>query len=207
MEKLQKIKSFDDLSEKCSTWIIKYNSTTFDKSLFFVWYTDTDEKSTDRLLTYNDGKIFAVKSLIDLNKTLKAEIVNLTKFDNLIVWLDNLKNYKIVESCSYNLISVINNLDKNILDNTDLEDFANFINLYEDFINQDLRNKKLQVNSDNELIKKAWNYYYDNIFWPRFNDKEKFYNLERPKLEIDTKKLLEKFKVLIATFEDNIKLK
>lgn len=58
MTEQHEIKTFDDLSEKYSTWIIKYCSTSFESSLFMIWYTDTDENSTDRLLSFkSEGNI------------------------------------------------------------------------------------------------------------------------------------------------------
>jgi len=199
------ITTLNDISGNHSTWIIKYCSTTFGYPLFLVWYTDNDENSTDRLLTYKNGEIFGTKSLTDLKSTLLSEIKNLVAFDNLNPWLDNFKDIEVIEYCTYDLISVTNNIDKNILDITTVEDFANFINLYGDFTNQDERNNRLQVYADNELIKETWDYFYNFIFWPRFNDKEKFEAWDRPKFEIDTKELLVKLKDIIKTFDDNIK--
>jgi hypothetical protein len=199
------IKSFDDLSEKYSTWIIKYCSATFDSPLFLVWYTDTDENSTDRLLTYKSGKIFAVKSLTNLKTTILASIDNLVVSENLSYWLDNFNNLEILESCTYDLKLIENSICKVNLDISTIESFTNFVNLYGDFIEQDERNANLQVYADNELIKEVWNYFYDFIFWPRFNDKEKSEAWDRPPLVIDTKELLVKLKDIIKTFDDNIK--
>jgi hypothetical protein len=199
------IKTFGDLSGKYSTWIIKYCSVAFDSSLFLIWYTDTDENSTDRLMTYKSGEIFATKSLTNLKATILASVDNLIEFENLSPWLNNFNNLEVKENCTYDLISIANEIDKNNLDISTIESFANFINLYGDFINQDERNIRLQVYADIELIKETWDYYYENIFWPRFNDKEKFEAWDRPQLVIDTKELLVKLKDIIKTFDENIK--
>jgi hypothetical protein len=198
------IKTFDDLSEKYSTWIIKYCSATFDTPLFLVWYTDTDENSTDRLLTYKNGKIFAVKSLTNLKATVLSSFDKLIEFENLNSWLDNFNEIEVTENCTYDLISIENEIDKNNLNIETMEGFANFVNLFGDFVNQDKRNTHLQVYTDNELIKEVWDYFYNFIFWTRFNDKEKFEAWNRPNLEIDTKKFLVKLKNIIKTFDDNI---
>jgi hypothetical protein len=199
------IKTFDDLSEKYSTWIIKYCSTGFESPLYLIWYTDTDENSTDRILTYKSGEIFAVKSLTNLKTTIFASFDNLIVSINLSQWLDNFNNLEIIENCTYDLKSIEISIIQGNLDIPTIESFANFINLYGDFIEQDERNSMLQVYADSKLIKEVWNYFYEFIFWPRFNDKEKFEAWDRPPLVIDTKQLLSKLKDIIKTFDDNIK--
>ena len=199
------IHTFDDLSKKYSTWIIKYCSATFDKPLFLVWYTDTDENGTDRLLTYKSGEIFAIKYLVNLKTTILSLVDKLNEFENLNSWLNNINNLEITEYCTYDLISIANEINQNNLDIPTIEGFANFINLYVDFINQDKRNASLQVYANNELIKETWDYYYEYIFWPKFNDREKFEAWDRPELNIDTEELLFKIKDILKTFDDNIK--
>jgi hypothetical protein len=198
------IKTFDELSEKYSTWIIKYCSDTFDSPLFLVWYTDTDQNSTDRLLTYKSGEIFAVKSLTNLMAIISSSIDKLTEFEYLNFWLDNYNDLKITEYCTYDLTKIVGEIDKNNLDIEIIEGFANFVNLFGDFINQDERNANLQVFADNELIKEVWDYFYNFIFWPRINDKEKFETWNIPPLVIDTKELLSKLKDIIKSFDNNI---
>lgn len=205
MKQQDDIKTFDDLCEKHSTWIMKYCSNSFDNPLFLVWYTDTDEQRTDRLLTYKNGEIFAVESLRNLKAIIVSSIDNLIEFENLNSWLDNFSDLEITEYCTYDLASIENEIDKNNLDIETIEGFADYINLYGDFVNQDKRNSHLQVYADDELIKETWDYFYDYIFWPRFNDKEKFETWDRPKLVIDTKKLLDKLKDIVKTFDNNIK--
>ena len=199
------IKTFDDLSEKYSTWIIKYCSTTFNSPLFLVWYTDIDENSTDRLMTYKDGKIFAAKSLTNLKATILSSVDNLIEFQNLNTWLNNFNDFEVKAYCSYDLTSIGNEIGKNNLDVETIESFANFVNLYSDFVNQDERNAHLHVYADNELIRETWDYFYDCIFWPRFNDKEKFETWDRPQLVINSKELLVKLNDIIKIFDDNIK--
>lgn len=205
MTKQHDIKKFDDLSEKYSTWIIKYYSTNFESSLFMLWYTDTYENNTDRLLTFKSGEIFAVKSLTNLKATILSSVDKLIEFENLNSWLDNFNDLEITEYCTYDLTKIVEEIDKNNLDIETVEGFANFVNLFGDFINQDERNVYLQVYADNELIKEVWNYFYDFIFWPRLNDKEKFEACERPKLKIDTKKLFEKLNEMVKIFDKNIR--
>ncbi|KIA83955.1 hypothetical protein [Kaistella jeonii] len=193
-------------NEDYSYWIIKYCSPNFEHPLFLVWYTDTDKASTDRLLTYRSGEILAVASLVNLYSTLLSQIDSLTISENFKLWVDGLTKVDLIADNTYNLISVSNNIKKGSLDINTFEDFANFINLYDDFINQDERNNYLQIYADNELIKGLWDYFYNFIFWPRFNDKEKFDVSEIPNLEIDTKDLLIKLQDILNSFDKCINI-
>lgn len=204
MVDLQKTKEFDDLCEKYRIWIIKYYSEGLSKPLFLVWYTDTDEDSTDRLLTWKSGKIFAANSLAHLNSTIVFAMDNLVTAENLKFWLNNIKNLEIIESCYYDMKSIEDAFENNNLEIKILDSFAGFVNLFNDFVYQDNTNIHLKRYTDDKLIKKAWNYYYDYIFWPRFNDKEKFEMWDRPIFNIDTKKLRVKFKEIVNLFDNNI---
>lgn len=207
MTNIENIRTFEDLSEKHSTWIIKYCSENFDKPIFMIWYRDNSENETEHILSYQNGGIFTSKTLTELRKKIQSEKNELIKSENISQWLENTKGMKMVESSTYDLIYVINNLKENILDIKTTEGFADFISLFDDYINQDEKNNYLQEYIDNELIEKTWEYYYEFIFWPRFNDKEKFELWNRPKLEIDKGKLLSKFKDIVLKFENNMNRK
>jgi len=114
-------------------------------------------------------------------------------------------NHTLVESYTYDISELENEIAQNNLDITTIESFANFIDLFDDFVNQDLKYSNLYSCIDNELIKETREYFYDYIFWPRFNDKEKFEAWDRPQLNIDTEELLLKLKDIIKTFDDSIK--
>tara|TARA_R110001606_G_scaffold1257_1_gene4645 strand:+ start:59 stop:700 length:642 start_codon:yes stop_codon:yes gene_type:complete len=207
MTNIENLKTFDDLSEKHSTWVIKYCSTNIEKSIFMIWYRDSSENETEHILSYKNGGIFTAKNLTELRNKMQFEKNELIKSENVNQWLENTKEIKMVESSTYDLISVINSLRENILDIKTIEGFSDFISLFDDYINQNEKNNHLQEYIDDELIKTTWEYYYEFIFWPRFNDKEKFELWNRPKLEIDTGKLLSKFKDIILEFEQNMNRK
>ena len=207
MTDIENIRTFENLSEKHSTWIIKYCSENFEKPIFMIWYRDNSENETEHILSYKNGGIFTCKTLTELREKIESEKNELIKSENINEWLENTKEMKMVESSTYDLISVIKKLKENILDIKTTEGFANFISLFDDYINQDKRNDYLQELIDNELIKKTWEYYYEFIFWPRFNDKEKFEMWNRPKLEIEIGKLLSRFKDIILEFEKNMNKK
>ncbi len=182
MTEKHNVKTFEDLSEKYSTWIIKYCSTKFRLPLFLVWYTDNDEASTTKIMTYKSGDIFATNSLANFKNTVLSEIEDLIVCNNIISWLDNFGKIDVVEFCTYDISELENEITKNNLDIKTIESFTNFINLFDDFVNQDLKYSKLQKHIDNSLIKETWDYFYKYIFWPRFNNNVKFEVSDRPQL-------------------------
>lgn len=47
-----------NLSEKYQKWIIKYQSDSFDKPVYFIWLTDTSTKNqVDKCLVNADNQI------------------------------------------------------------------------------------------------------------------------------------------------------
>lgn len=198
--------TFNEISETHSTWVIKYCSPTFNNPLFLIWYTDTDKNSTDKLLTYKNGKIFATDSLNDLKSKLRSENKDLIWFDNLNIWLENSNNLAAVEYCTYDLISLTNELDAGNMNDTLLGDFIDFINLYRDFVNQHPNNLHLRVYSHSNALKKIWNYYYDFTFWPLYGKPDEAQHSKKPKLGISSKKIASLLKELQRTFEENLQL-
>lgn len=201
----QNVKTFDDLSEKYKTWIIKYCSTTFELPLYLVWYSENDEDGTVKLMTYKNGEIFAAHSLANFKSILLSEIDNLIIGENIVSWLNNFGDLIIVESCTYNISEIENEIAKNNLDISTIENLVNFISVFDDLIHQDIKYLDLKIYIENDLIQETWDYFYDYIFWPRFNDKEKFEAWNRPELEIDTNELLVKLKQMVKAFEVYIK--
>ena len=197
--------TFEDLCQEKSTWIVKYCSKTYEKPLFLIWYTDTDEDNTDRLLTYKTGEIFGIYALNDVKSILEKEKNRLMRHENLNSWLDGFSNLEPKENACYDVDFIKTSIQNKSLEIPALESFADFVNLYGDFVYQDEGNRHLKIYLDDKRIQKVWSYFYNAVFWARFNDKEKFETLDRPKLRIDLAKLLPKFQDLVGTFEERIK--
>lgn len=112
MTSVSEIKTFDDLSEKHSAWIIKFRSITFSKPLFFIWYRNNDKNETEHILSYKNGDIFATHSLNEIKKELQSLNKDLINFETIKPWIDNFKELKTIESCTYDLNLVVKNLEK-----------------------------------------------------------------------------------------------
>ncbi|WP_404986050.1 hypothetical protein ACI513_02875 [Chryseobacterium sp. M5] len=59
------------LDEKFTAWIIKYISPNFVDGIYLVWFTDNDAESTDKLLTFENGKIFSSKNIENIELEIK----------------------------------------------------------------------------------------------------------------------------------------
>ncbi|WP_221392986.1 hypothetical protein [Dyadobacter sp. NIV53] len=200
------INSFEDLSALYSTWVVKYASPAYEHPLYLVWYTDTDEDQTDRLLSFRTGQIFASESLNSFKEIILAEKSNLVVFDNLHGWLENFDIWEPVKFYTYDVRFIINSVDQEDFNLNFFGDFVNLVNMYGDYINQDSRNSYLQVYADDELIRQVWNYFYDNIFWPGYSNNNNDEPFDIPPLDIDISLLAIKVKELIKMIEYNIKI-
>jgi hypothetical protein len=190
-----------------NTWIIEYRSPRIKQPIYFLWYTDTDENSTDRLFTFRTGEIFAASSLPDIKKIITANFTIINEFDKLQQWLDEFDSTVPPELTFCDINTTYQSVKAEKFDIKTLECLTNFINLFGDYVNQDPGNEYLRIFSDNEFVREAWDYFYNFTFWPRFNDKEKFETWDRPPFITDTKDLIDGIDQLIKNFEDNIIIK
>ena len=205
-ENNNEIGTFDNICRQLSTWILEYRSSTYKTSIFLIWYTDSDENNTDRLLTFNTGQIFASGSLFQIKEIMTNNLEGIDTYENFNRWLGKFNNLIPEVNAIYDMDAICHCLEKSQFDIETLESLANFINLFHDFIDQNERNEYLSIYRENKFIDRAWHYFYDKIFWPRFNDYEKFTKWDRPKFVIDNKKLLQGFQKMRNQFEQRITL-
>ncbi len=201
-----KIESFESICSRLSIWILEYRSDTYKNPIFLIWYTDSDENSKDKLLTFDTGEIFASDSLFKIKEVVINNLNTVQINDNFNQWLDSFEDLTPVENCTYNINALFKNIKNGRLKIETIEGLANFINLYDDYINQDAHNEHLLIYRENKFLDAAWDYFYTFIFWPRFNDSEKFKIWKRPKLKINKEKLFEGFQEMRQQFEQKIKL-
>lgn len=206
MNHLSNLITFDDLSEKYSSWIIKYVSETYSSPIYFIWYADHDEGNNNKILTYKNGEIFSTHNLKKLNTKIIAEIDNLNICKNISLWLNNFGDLEIEEFCTYNISKLQIEISKGNLEIQILESFVNFINLLGDLAYQDFRYVTFKKYLENETIRETWNHFYDNIFWPRFQNREKFDLEEQPLIKIDNIELLNTLNEMVRVFEACIKV-
>jgi hypothetical protein len=86
-------------------------------------------------------------------------------------WAKKIKGIKSKPFVTYDFDKVLST--RKTIDKDGLEEIANFINLFTDLITT-TTDKKLDGLRRKRDLKAIWDYYYSNIFWPRFNDPKKF---------------------------------
>ena len=189
-----------DISEKYRKWVIQYCSERFLKPVSFCWLTDTsDLKEPDLLLVNESNRIMTAKSNRKLIKRIHKSTINLPDSEKTKAWLEESIASKKISATKYDL----RKMERKILDNNlkakDIEGIINFINLYEDYREQVLKQRQ-NSKTRAKRLNKVWHYYYDQIFFPRFNrtDQKKYIP---PKLKINNKKLLREFSEILFDFE------
>ncbi|EHQ24526.1 hypothetical protein [Mucilaginibacter paludis] len=192
------------LKENTDVWILKYCPLFTADPVFLLWYTDTDKESTDMLLTYKTGKIFATNSLNGLKNTIVQNINSIHEFENLHHWLNDFGNQVTGKITIYDIHKIYNAIKVKNFEDEILEGLTDFINLFGDYVHQSDTNKHLKTLADNKFIRKAWDYYYEMVFWPRFNDKDRFEAWERPPFKVNVTKLLLGLEELIRCFEEHM---
>jgi hypothetical protein len=197
---------FDDCCQQYLMWIIRYQSPRYPASVFLIWYTDTDPDHTDRLLTYPSGDIIAIDSLPDMIRILEKDYPSLTPAERLPQWLASVRDMEPVVDVHYDLSSLLTAISDQNYSVPTLDGLTNWINLFGDFVYQDERNSHLEVYHQDETLRKAWDYYYDTIFWPKMSDKIKFKLSNRPPLDVDPHLLAERLLASMEAFEARIHL-
>ncbi|RIV20408.1 hypothetical protein DYU11_20380 [Fibrisoma montanum] len=186
-------------------FVISYTSPRWPNPLFLIWYTDTDEDSTDRLLTDQAGNMIATESIPELISTLQ---VQLTLPEQFIAWLTRIEGLEPSVAIIYDTQALAALIANKKVDLSTLERLVDWRNLFGDFAYQDEQNSYLLPYHDDPLLKQASDYYYNYDFWPRYNTKSKGQTVRwrRPPLEIDIALLLEKLLVTIDQFDARINL-
>lgn len=201
--------SFSHLCQQYATWVIRLCLPGLEKDVFLIWYANPTDDGTDhqdQFLTFTDGKIFATESESVLKTRLSESWAELVVPDKLVSWLEHIDRIESSGITVFDMKAVENQLASNNQEIPVLETLIDFINLFHDFAEQDQTNMDLKAHLEQGLIDEVWNYFYDYIFWPRFNDKEKFASWDRPESGIDNGDLLEEVRVLTATFKKSIRL-
>jgi hypothetical protein len=191
---------FDQFCENYSVWILQYSSDTLKNPVFLVWYNDIYEDN-NKLLTFRSGQVFSTTDLPNIKSQLDAQISDLLTMGKIEPWINKLDQFQPTASPIYDIDALCNAIKNKRLNASTLNDLSNFINLFDDLSCQDAPYKYLKAYRENEYVQAAWEYYYDYIFWPKFNDPDKDKTWKRPALKIDHLKLLDGVLEMRAQFE------
>lgn len=125
----------------------------------------------DKILTNANGQLIGSSKADLLVKYILGTKYKF--FDSRLTkaWARKIKGIKPRPFVTYDFDKVLST--KNTIDKDGLDEIANFINLFTDLITT-TNETKLEGFRRKKDLKEIWDYYYNNIFWPKFNDPKKF---------------------------------
>lgn len=126
------------------------------------------------------------------------------QFEKLDEWIARSKVVDQDEDYTYDIDALATSIIEGNLNFQALDNIVGFINLIGDFAYQDKANAYLKDLTDNESIRKVWNYFYDHIFWPQWNSKGTVWKI--PPLQIYLSEFAEAFELVRQEFDARIEV-
>ena len=196
---------FDALCQQYETWIIQYISARFESPLYMVWLSDTTDDK-DKFILSKENKIIAATTpmrMLDAMKDLEIEFPDNEKTKDWLIraYLSDPAPFSVLD-----IKLIEESISRKDMNHTFLEEGINFINIFGDLGHQLDDEDLLDLTWDN-AARDLWDFYYDNIFWPRWGHEDTFDETKVPKFEPDYEELKEDFEVLIQEFESRIEIR
>lgn len=205
-QQVEEEKTFKEICQEYAIWVISYSSPTWEKPVFFIWYTDPGEEGEDKLVVFPTDQIWATQELDLLAEKIERDLPVLRFPKKFPEWLVMIQQIKPVADAAHDLNSVEEAIRNKKLNPEVLKELVHFINLFGDYFNQLEENDYFQSLRDDEYIDEAWNYYYDYIFWPNYGNPENIDPLNIPEPDFDTGGLLQSVAAMREAFETRIRV-
>ncbi|GAB3537838.1 hypothetical protein GCM10027443_31570 [Pontibacter brevis] len=201
-------RDFDALCQQYETWIHAYVSDRFDTPLFHIWLSDsTDEDDRkDKFILSKENKIITATSPTRLLNAVKDLEIPFPDDKKTREWLIRAFLSDPAPSAVIDVKFIEESIAKKDMNHTFLEEGMNFINLFGDLGNQLEDEELLDLTWDN-AARDLWEFYYNNIFWPRWGHEDTFDESKVPPFEPDYEELKEDFDVLIQEFESRFDIR
>jgi hypothetical protein len=193
-----------DFNQYCrdqSIWLIKYTSDNIAPPIYLLWYHDLREAGKSKLLTYNNGKIFAAQSLHILVNNDISKIESLNINPRIIQFVKLLKDFSNFTITSFDMTSVIANVSQNLLTPDTLSWTTDFLYLVDDYLYSNPNDIPLKELMADHALQNVVTYYNESILWPSLSDADTF-SAKKPAL--DHIILEEKLKKVITLFDNAI---
>lgn len=197
---------FDDLCQQYSTWIIEYDSEKFKSPLYMVWLTESTDEGNDKFVLSANNKILAAHSPGRLLEVVKDHLALVPDKEKTSAWLIRAFLSDPCPTSAYDIYYLKACISSKKLDKEFSVEMANFINLVGDLGHQLEDDDLLDYTWDNSL-RDTWDFFYDNIFWPRWGHEDTFDESKVPKFEPDFEELEYDFNLLLEEFESRIEVK
>jgi hypothetical protein len=199
-------KTFEEICQKYAIWVISYSSPTWEKPVFFIWYTDPGEEGEDKLVVFPTDQIWATQELNLLAEKLERDLPVLRFPKKFPEWLVTIQQMQPVADVAFDLASVEEAIRNKYLTAEVLKELVNFINLFGDYFHQLEENDYFESLREDGYIDEAWNYYYDYIFWPEYGNPANIDPQNKPEPDIDTESLLRSVIAMREAFEERIQV-
>jgi hypothetical protein len=193
-----------DFNQYCrdqSIWLIKYTSDNIAQPIYLLWYHDLSEAGKSKLLTYNNGKIFAAQSLHILVNNDISKIESLNINPRIIQFVKLLKDFSNFTITSFDMTSVIANVSQNLLTPDTLSWTTDFLYLVNDYLYSNPNDIPLKELMADHTLQNVATYYNESILWPSLSNEDTF-TAKKP--ELDHTILEEKLKKVITLFDNAI---
>lgn len=194
------VMDYEEICQEYTTWFIQLTSKDLNKPIFFIWLTDSLDEQ-DKFVINEQNKIISSENInVLIKEAFKYESI-LPDPAKTLEWLENVQGIQ----CSATNIA-LELIEQSILsksfNKTSISEAVNFINLYDDFVEQTGDQEPL----DSPNIRLLWNYYYDDIFWIEYSSGKVLGPQEIPEFEINPTQLSDELSDLIESFFRKIEI-
>lgn len=197
---------FEGLCQQHETWIIKYVSTGFDAPVYMVWLTESTGEQHDKFILSGENKIVAATTPMALLDALRDLEVAFPDDEKTREWLIKAYLSESSPSAVYDIKFIEVSVSSKEMSHAFVAEAINFINLCGDLGHQLDDDELLDLTWDNSL-RDLWDFYYDNIFWPRWGHEDTFDDSKVPIFEPNYEELASDFNLLIKEFESRIEIR
>ncbi|OJJ21104.1 hypothetical protein BKI52_11070 [marine bacterium AO1-C] len=204
---------FYDLCQKYKTWIIEYNSSNIGFPVYMVWLTDGVDDNQDKFIINEEDQIIAATKPEKLLQYLAQGNGLLLDADNTQKWLLHSTDIPVYPSYECPIDWLIDGVNTKRTTQEWFSEMTNFINFFRDYGEQLKDDMLIKLYKTPEL-QKAWDFFYEEMFWPEFKTAEKTdrkTDRETDKkntvvYQTDFEQLAQELNLLITVFENNIEI-
>lgn len=196
---------FDDLCQKYETWIHAYVSDRFSSPLYQIWLSDSTDDQ-DKFILSKDNKILTATTPMGLLNAVKDLEIPFPDDEKTREWLIRAFLSDPAPSVVYDISFIEESISKKDMSPTFLEEAVHFINLFKDLGHQLEDDELIDLTYDNSA-RDLWDYYYDNIFWPRWGHEDTFDETKVPAFQPDYEELEYDFTLLTSEFESRFEIR
>jgi len=196
---------FYDLCQQYKTWIIEYNSSNIGFPIYMVWLTDGMDDNRDKFIISEEEQIIAATKPEKLLQSLTQGNWSLPDADITQKWLLHSTGIPVHPNYVCPVDWFVEGINTRRTTQEWFSEITNFMNFFRDYGEQIEDSMLIKLCKTPEL-QKAWDFFYEEMFWPGFKadektDKDVFFDYQT-----DFEQLSQELSQLITVFENNIEI-